>query len=277
MKYESNDHSFDEQNSSCQFSDSFSPRQAKNEDFSNQSLNLLNSGPPEKFVEALKLEISHHPAIHHEFLHRLGNSGFSDTTAVLRDYAHQYSFYTQWFTKYLNGVISNLDSSDHQALLLENMEEEKGHPGSPNREEWPHVEIYRLFKKAVGADEEFCKNTEPCTTVLLWRQLFLEKCSSNIRGVGIAAIGLATEGIISSIYPHILNAIRSQTHLGSDASLFFELHVECDDGHAESIEKVTTEIAEDMYTREAIRFGVISSLNLRSAFWDAQLSRALAM
>ena len=117
----------------------------------------------------------------------------------------------------------------------------------------------------------------PCTTVLLWRDLFLQKCHSEIRGVGLAAIGLGTEFIISRIYPGIISAIENHTDLGSDGSLFFRLHVECDDNHAEVVKNITVEVAEDMTTREAIRFGVFSSLNLRKAFWDTQLARARRM
>ena len=115
---------------------------------------------------------------------------------------------------------------------------------------------------------------KPSTTVLLWRDLFLQKCSAHFEGVGIAAIGLATEGIISAIYPYILAGITDHTELSDDASLFFRLHLNCDDSHSKAFEAVVEDIAEDFSTREAIRFGVFSSLNLRNAFWDSQLARS---
>ncbi len=241
------------------------------------SINLLHNGSAAEFVEALKTEINTHSAVSHPFLEKLAAGEFADTRAVLRDYAHQYSFYSQWFTQYLEGVISTLDNPQHVALLMENMEEEKGIPGSSEKAELPHVEIYQLFKNEVGATGEYCQTNPPCTTVLLWRDLFLQKCSSQIRGVGVAAIGLATEGIISTIYPYIVRAIKEHTDLGEDASLFFDLHVDCDDGHSEAVEQIVTDLAADASTREAIRFGVFSSLNLRQAFWDAQLARANAV
>ena len=244
---------------------------------SEASINLLHNGSAASFVESLKAEINSHSSLSHPFLTQLAAGQFNDTQSVLRDYAHQYSFYSQWFTQYLEGVISTLDNPDHVALLMENMEEEKGTPGSSNKAELPHVEIYQLFKNEVGATGEYCQSTPPCTTVLLWRDLFLQKCSSQIKGVGVAAIGLATEGIISTIYPYIIKAIKEHTELGDDASLFFDLHVDCDDGHSEAVEQIVTDLAEDTATREAIRFGVFSSLNLRQAFWDAQLARAQAI
>ena len=241
------------------------------------SINLLHSGSAEEFVAALKTEINDHSALSHPLLEQLAAGRFPDTRAVLRDYAHQYSFYSQWFTQYLEGAISTLDNPEHVALLMENMEEEKGIPGSSDKAALPHVEIYQLFKHEVGATREYCQANPPCTTVLLWRDLFLQKCSSRIKGVGVAAIGLATEGIISTIYPYIIKAIKEHTDLGEDASLFFDLHVDCDDGHSEAVEQIIIDLAGDPGTREAIRFGVFSSLNLRQAFWDAQLARANAV
>lgn len=241
------------------------------------SLEYLHSGSAVDFVEALKLEIASHHCLCHPFLTDLSAGRFANTEAVLRDYAHQYSFYSEWFTRYLDGVISTLKNPVHIELLMHNMEEEKGTPGSENKEELPHVEIYKLFKAEVGVTREFETLNPPCTTVSLWRELFMQKCASQIEGVGIAAIGLATEGIISTIYPYIINAIEQHTQLGDDASLFFKLHVECDDGHSEAMEKIVIDIAENPATREAIRFGVFSSLNLRAAFWDAQYARANSM
>lgn len=238
------------------------------------SLDYLYAGDAVDFVEALKLEIAAHPCLHHAFLTDLSAGKFNDTSAVLRDYAHQYSFYSEWFTRYLQGVINTLKDPAHVELLLHNMEEERGIPGSSKKEELPHVEIYRLFKTEVGVTEDYARQNPACTTASLWRELFLQKCSSDIEGVGIAAIGLATEGIISTIYPYIIDAIERHTQLSDDASLFFKLHVDCDDGHSEAMEKIIIDIAQNPATREAIRFGVFSSLNLRSAFWDAQYARA---
>ncbi len=241
----------------------------------NNSIDYLYHGEARDFINALELEISSHKALNHPFLDRLKQGDFENVGAVLRDYAHQYSIYSEWFTRYLDGVIKNLDSKEHIQALMENMEEEKGKPNSPNIEERSHVELFQRFKDQIGADQDYCKNNPPCTTVLLWRDLFLQKCNSEIRGVGLAAIGLGTEFIISTIYPNIIRAIEDHTELGQDGSLFFRLHVDCDDNHAEVVKKITEEVAEDISSREAIRFGVFSSLNLRAAFWDTQLSRAL--
>ena len=49
------------------------------------------------------------------------------------------------------------------------------------------------------------------------------------------------------------------------------------DGHGEDLVNVIKDVAVDPSEREAIRFGTLLALNLRSAFWDSMLARAFAM
>lgn len=239
------------------------------------ALPFLYEGKADDFICAMKREIAEHPALHHPFLIMLSEGQFADTEAVLRDYAHQYSFYSEWFTRYLRGVIDNTDNIACRQTLSENMQDEQGESGSEKLEDRPHTEIFARFKELVGVSDDYQADNPPCTTVLLWRDLFLQKCQSPIKGVGISAIGLGTEYIIPDIYPYIINAIEKHTELGQEASLFFRLHVECDEEHAASVIRLAIAAAEDISAREAIRFGAISSLNLRKAFWDTQLTRAI--
>ena len=57
---------------------------------------------------------------------------------------------------------------------------------------------------------------------------------------------------------------------------FLTLHMQCDDEHGDHMRQISLELAEDLNHREALRFGVMSSLNLRNAFWDMMLARAVA-
>ncbi|MCR9117671.1 MAG: iron-containing redox enzyme family protein [bacterium] len=238
------------------------------------SLSLTKQGEPEEFIEALIDEITLHPALHHPYLVRLAMGRLPNMTAAVQDYAFQYSFYSDWFVRYLAAVIQNLKCEEQKEALLENLEEEQGDPNSEKLEERPHVEIFADFKQRIGIDDAYLKSNQPSTTVMIWRDLFLQKCRSDIEGVGLGAIGLATEFIVPQIYPHLIDAIEKHTDFDNKTSLFFRLHVECDVEHADEIAQVTTIMARDIEKREAIRFGVFSALNLRAAFWDSQLARA---
>ncbi len=241
------------------------------------SFQYLNEGSSQKFINSLIYEIHQHPALSHPYLLAMSRGDFKDMNNVIRDYANQYSVYSSRFVDYLNGVINALPIADHKALLMENLEEELGSNGSLEGSDKPHVEIFNDFKNIIGVDKNYEAQNPPSTTSLLWRDLFLEKCSSNIPGVGLAAIGLATEYIVPQIYSYIAEAIDIHTDFNDNASLFFRLHIQCDEGHGENMIQIALDLAESISNREAIRFGVISSLNLRNSFWDSQYSRALAL
>ena len=241
------------------------------------SLDYIHSGTAEQFIDALTEEVFQHPAVHHPYLERLSNGRLPNVDAALRDYAHHYRAYSSGFVGYLDAVIGKLENPEHREVILENLEEEQGDPTSNKLEERPHVEIFADFARRVGADEEFAASNSPCDTALIWRDLFDQKCKSEIAGVGLGAMGLATEYIVPTVYPYFVKAIDEHSSFDAETSLFFRLHVECDDGHGEDIARVTKEVAEDVTQRESIRFGTLSALNLRAAFWDAMLSRAMAM
>ena len=237
------------------------------------SLDLLHRGSSDEFVDSLIHEIQVHPALNHAYLINLSKGNYSLMDETLRDYAHQYSFYSSWFVRYLNGVISALPLQEHKDLLMENLREEVGNPLSNKLSDKPHVEIFESFKESIGIDSSYTINHPPSTTTILWRDLFMQKCSSKVLGVGLGAIGLATEFIVPSIYKYIAEAIENHSSFGSGSSLFFRLHIDCDDDHSQTLVDITREMAYDFSNREAIRFGVISALNLRAAFWDSQLAR----
>lgn len=240
------------------------------------SLAYLYDGSTVDFVAALKREVLAHRAVNHPYLQALAGGAVPDIGVALMDYAHQYSFYSDYFVQYIDAVLINVDNQAHRDILLENLLEEQGIPGSANLEDRPHVEIFRHMKKTIGIDASYETRHPPSTTVLVWRELFLQKCGTRIPGVGLAAIGLATEFIVPHFYPYLIEAIEKHTTFGEDASLFFRLHVDCDAEHSESIIDLILELAETISTREAIRFAALSSLNLRNAFWDVQYARTMA-
>ncbi len=241
------------------------------------SWQLIADGTPEQFVDALVREAMEHPAVHHPYLKRLASGDVPDIEGALRDYAFQYTFYGSEFPSYVEGVIGGLKLPRHRASLRENLEEEKGVPGSTDLKTMPHTDMFRLFAGSVGVDEEYERSAKPSTTVLVWRDLFLQKCQSRQEGVGIGGIGIGTELLVPTMYSYMLRCIKSCTSLEPRDYHFFSLHIHCDAQHSADLIDITKEMASDHDVREAIRFGVFSSLNLRKAFWDVMLSRAVSM
>lgn len=240
-----------------------------------ESWELITRGSAEEFIASVIREAEDHPAVHHPYLERLAMGQLPNVKLALMDYAHQYSFYSVCFPQYLESVIEGLESEAHREILRENLREEQGDPTSDDPRDAPHTEIFARFTEAIGIDDEYRATHKPSTTVEVWRDLALQKCRSEQTGVGVGAIGIATEMVVPTIYQYILESIQTHTDLTEDDYYFFTLHAACDHEHAEALISISIDIASESENREAIRFGVHSALNLRKAFWDIMLSRAI--
>lgn len=194
---------------------------------------------------------------------------------AIRDYCHQYSFYCAEFPTYLESVIARLSSPAHRERLRSNLSEERGDdPHNPDG--IPHSELFRRFGRAAGVTEDYAARTPPCPTVRIWRDLFAQKCAAAEVGVGLGGIGIGTEHVVPTIYRFLHEAVTRHTDLTPDDYRFLTVHLGCDEEHAEQMRLISIELAEDFERREALRFGALSALNLRHAFWDVMLARALA-
>ena len=87
-----------------------------------QSWELLHQGSAEDFISALCTEALEHPAVNHQYLQRLASGNLPDMAFAIRDYCHQYYFYSAEFTSYLEAVIGGLNSATHREVLRENLE-----------------------------------------------------------------------------------------------------------------------------------------------------------
>tara|TARA_B100001093_G_scaffold515829_1_gene593106 strand:+ start:2200 stop:3006 length:807 start_codon:yes stop_codon:yes gene_type:complete len=241
------------------------------------SIHLVRNGSASEFVNALIQEVNAHPALNHEYLKRLSLGDMPNVDAALRDYAFNYSFYSNRFVSYLDAVIDGMKDEGHKELIRENLLEEEGDPMAVELKDKPHVEIFADFKARIGVNDQYLASNEVCDTVQFWSETFLSCCENERNGCGLGAIGIATEFIVPEIYQHFINAIEQHSTFDNNASLFFRLHVDCDDGHGDDLVNVIKDVAAEPSEREAIRFGALLALNLRSAFWDAMLARALAM
>ena len=241
------------------------------------SMHLIHEGSASEFVKALLQEVEAHPALNHEYLNRLSTGELPNIDDALRDYAFNYSSYSDKFVEYLDAVITGIKNKKHQELIRENLLEEEGDPMAVELEDKPHVEIFADFKARIGINDQYLASNEICDTVQFWAETFLSCCKNKRNGCGLGAIGIATEFIVPEIYQHFIDAIEKHSTFDDKASLFFRLHVDCDDGHGQDLVNVITDVAAEPSEREAIRFGTLLALNLRSAFWDAMLARALAM
>ncbi|MET3134814.1 pyrroloquinoline-quinone synthase [Oxalobacteraceae bacterium GrIS 1.11] len=162
----------------------------------------------------------------HPFLVRCAEGTI--TRRELDNFLIQQGKYSQYFTRYLCALISNLEDGRDVQRLAENLSEELGY-GDDSRT--PHSHIYAAMIADLGLNGEHA-------STLLETQALIDSMFMLCRqpgGVpGLAAMCLGAEAIVPSLYSCILKGFVSQ---GIDVARlnFFTIHIECDDEHAQTM------------------------------------------
>ncbi|MDB4671769.1 iron-containing redox enzyme family protein [Mariniblastus sp.] len=226
-----------------------------------------------------------HRAIHHPYLKALASGSLPNPQSAITDFAIQYQGYTSWFPRYLNCVMNKLADPQHREYFTENLNEEQGHLDEETvqqleemgiKESWvqgiPHPILFRRFQSALGINPQ---SQILCRAAMLWRQRFRFLLEKSTPAEAIGALGLGTEAMVKHIYRYITAGIESQTSLRRRDYVFFELHSEVDDEHAELMMRVAGDFAHQSPTNlDEIRRGMVAALDLRCRFWDQMLERA---
>ena len=240
------------------------------------------------FLRALDAEARNHRAVRHPLLDLLATCPVDRLRGVYREFATTYDAYSQWFTRYLRAVIQGLESAEHRELLAHNLAEEQGHLHAEDREALealgidvtvvdgvPHKVLFRRFCSALGLLERDLAVAPP--EALRWRQLFLDLLAGAPAAVGVGALGIGTEGIVSTIYARMLEGIRRIPGLTRNDYVFFELHCEVDDQHQQDLLALALSYAAPDEGRAALRRGVHAALELRAEVFDALHARLSAV
>lgn len=232
------------------------------------------------FINAMGAEALDSAAVDHPYLQAMRGGDFPNLESALRDFAFQYGLYSANFTRYVSAVIRGLSDDRHKEILRSNLAEEHGETHDIELPPdvlasvvgQPHTRLYRRFQEALGLDVDSIEPTSQCPG-LVWSQQFLELCETD-ECVGIGAIGMGTELIVSRIYDQILEGLKMHSDLTATERVFFDLHCECDDKHAAEILSITEDLSQDQANCERVEHGIRSALRLRAEFWDRMLERA---
>lgn len=232
-------------------------------------------------ISQLKAEALSSNAVHHPYLAAIQHGDLPNFDLAIQDFAFQYGVYSKHFIEYLTAVIRNLTDNKHKSMLLENLTEEQGNMHDVELpadvvatiEGVPHTQLYQRFQEAVGIDSQYRETTINNPAAVLWRDQFLQLCRIDAC-VGVGAIGIGTELIVSSIYNQILEGLKAYSNLTAIERVFFDLHSECDDEHAEQLLSIATALATDDSAYERIAYGAKMALHMRTIFWDSMFTRA---
>lgn len=183
-----------------------------------------------EFVRQLQDFAHQHRAVHHPLFDDLLNDTLPDPAAALTELSVQYWGYSRWFQRYLLGAASQSESPAHRRGLLDNLREETGQLDADDLDElrdigidpqWiagvGHPELYSRFLQALGHTSVTDDSLD--AAVLTWRGLFLQLCGASGFAVAVGALGIATEGVVRSIYIKVLIRLNSD----APAALFAQI------------------------------------------------------
>lgn len=234
------------------------------------------------FIEDMCEEALASAAVRHPYLDAMRSGSFPDLEYAFKDFAFQYGLYSANFMQYVSAVMKQLQDDRHREILRGNLAEEQGHAHDVDLpadimasiDGEPHSRLYRRFQDALGVNPDERNPTARCPGAR-WSSKFLTLCRSG-EMIGAGAIGIGTEFVVASIFEQILAGLKQHSDLTMLQRVFFDLHSECDEKHAQEMMQITSELARDPESCDQIEHGIRCALALRAAFWDQMMERALA-
>lgn len=176
-------------------------------------------------------------------------------------FIQQHQLYSSCFTRYLAALLANIENDEHRLALTHNLFDEMGLGDAGNLS---HTKLYRNMMESMGLAP--CTNPLPSTQRLV--DTMFECCKSSNYMVALGALCLGAEGIVPFLYQRIVDGFLA---IGEplDKLQFFTLHIECDDGHAETMNEI---IARQLEQRPSalldLHYGAEKMIQARIAFFE---------
>jgi pyrroloquinoline-quinone synthase len=205
--------------------------------------------------------------LRHPFM--LGCANGTVTLDQLRGFLVQHGKYGAFFTRYLCALMSELRDGDDVLKIAENLREELGCDGDTG-DRTPHSRIYADMLKMFGIDLG-AYPVNPETQNLIDTMFML--CRQPMGAAGLGAICLGAEGLVPAMYARIVLGFRHH-----DVDLrrleFFTIHIECDDGHAATMNEILARQAEQSSASliAALNAGD-TAVGARLRFFDALMKK----
>lgn len=181
----------------------------------------------------------------------------------LDDYRYiftQYHYYSTNFTRILATAMVKCENDYHRAKLTENLWEESGESNTDQR----HSELFRLFlSKGLGLD---IKKIQASQAAKQFVDSTIALCLESSPADCVAVLTFATEGIVSRLYTIFIEGLK-KAGLEEENLRFFELHVECDDDHAETLQNIFEHYV-DRISLDHTLMVIDKALSLRDVFFS---------
>ncbi|MEM9458386.1 MAG: iron-containing redox enzyme family protein [Myxococcota bacterium] len=203
-----------------------------------------------------------HPLWGHEFLQCCRRQELSRTqveTLAVQMYA-----FCKNFHRVLEGILARCPDVEARTVILENLHDELG-KGDPRL---AHPALFRHFTQALGIDDAALEATsiEPETQALVDTYMGLAERYGYVAALG--AVCFASEGIVAVLYAQVLRGIMGARPLSREALVFFEEHIQVDDGHAAKLAALIKPRVHSPQEVELVERAIVEALDARCRFFD---------
>lgn len=181
----------------------------------------------------------------------------------LKGFLVQQGKYSRYFTRYICQLMVNLESNDDVLEVFDNLFEELGFGEVA---EPPHSEIYRDMLHSFDLHLDSYP-TQPATQRLI--NTMMNFCKQPEGAYGLSALCLGAEAIVPAVYSDIVSGFVKQG-IELEQLKFFTLHIECDDGHADTMLAILSRlVVEQPRLFEVVRHAAFLMIQARLEFFDA--------
>ncbi|RMN23638.1 hypothetical protein ALQ62_01525 [Pseudomonas coronafaciens pv. zizaniae] len=182
--------------------------------------------------------------------------------ARLKDFLVQQGKYSRHFTRYICQLMSHLERDEDILAVFENLFEELGFGEVA---EPTHSALYRDMLRSFDLTLE-AHATLPSTQHLI--DTMMSFCKQPDGVYGLSALCLGAEAIVPHLYSDIFNGFIGQG-VAVDKLRFFSLHIDCDDGHADTLLAILSRLVVEKPSRfEVVRHAAFMMIKARLEFLD---------
>jgi pyrroloquinoline-quinone synthase len=226
------------------------------------SLRIQRCGDSAPTFESIRERLAE-ALLHHPFLVRCAEGTIE--AGALRNFLVQQGKYGAYFTRYLCALISQLECQEDVLSLSANLLEELGaEPDAAPPHALMYASMLREFDIDIGNQPVY-----PETQNLIDTMFMLCRQPGGLAGLG--ALCLGAEAIVPAMYARILEGFKH--HAVPEQRLeFFAIHVQCDDGHADTMLAILKRMTAQLPARRAtILAAAQTAIIARLSFFDALL------
>ncbi len=171
--------------------------------------------------------------------------------------------YSSQFTRFLGALIARITDPVSRSIVIRNLIDEEG---DGNQQEVHSTILKRFVVNRFGESALEPKDAHLSDGLAA---KFLNLIESAEPAVGAAVLAFGCEALVSRLYRHFVDGMRKRG-FSDEELVFFLLHIDCDDGHAEELLNLMRDLLPgEIDITAACRTAVVQALDARNRYYLA--------